>query len=202
MIKFIEESEEEVQEPKENTKEDLQPADRTTHVVAGHVNPQVTKVEESFMQQPVTVLTNILMNGKGEQVTSCEKHGSEVMMILTQRLQKLAEISGASTEPTRLLPTKLYDLHMLILQEEPLAHIWPYCCPHPQRVEVKRIVQEMYKLFLKCHIQSNQLWLLKQRSQILGYFYDFFKEWTIMLKIFPDDDHRSTAHDYKKIESL
>ncbi|RZR78167.1 hypothetical protein BHM03_00003421 [Ensete ventricosum] len=158
MLKFIEESEEEVQEPKENTKEDPQPADRTTHVVAGHVNPQVTKVEESFMQQLVTVLTNILMNGKGEQVTSCEKHGSEVMMILTQRLQKLAEISGASTEP--------------------------------------------YKLFLKCHIQSNQLWLLKQRSQILGYFHDFFKEWTIMLKIFPDDDHRSTAHDYKKIESL
>ncbi|RWW40138.1 hypothetical protein BHE74_00054462, partial [Ensete ventricosum] len=58
-----------------------------------------------------------------------------------------------------------------------------------------------YKLFLKCHIQSNQLWLLKH-SQISGYFHDFSKEWTIMLKVFHDDDHQSTAHDRKKIESL
>ncbi|RZR82787.1 hypothetical protein BHM03_00009272 [Ensete ventricosum] len=36
----------------------------------------------------------------------------------------------------------------------------------------------------------------------LGYFYDYSKEQTIMLKVFPDNDHRSTAHDYKKIESL
>ncbi|RWW69462.1 hypothetical protein BHE74_00022935 [Ensete ventricosum] len=58
-----------------------------------------------------------------------------------------------------------------------------------------------YKLFLKCHIQLNQLWLLKH-SQISGYFHDFSKEWTIMLKVFPNDDHRSMAHDRKKIESL
>ncbi|RWV84522.1 hypothetical protein GW17_00053757, partial [Ensete ventricosum] len=58
-----------------------------------------------------------------------------------------------------------------------------------------------YKLFLKCHIQPNQLWLLKH-SPISGYFHDFSKEWTIMLKVFPDDDHRSMAHDRKKIESL
>ncbi|RWW10098.1 hypothetical protein GW17_00026377 [Ensete ventricosum] len=57
-----------------------------------------------------------------------------------------------------------------------------------------------YKLFLKCHIQSNQLWLLKD-FQISGYFHDFSMEWTIMLKVFPDDDHRSMAHDRKK-ESL
>ncbi|RWV96253.1 hypothetical protein GW17_00041050 [Ensete ventricosum] len=118
---------------------------------------------------------------------------------------------------------------MLILQEEPLTHIRPYCCLHPQRAKAKRIVQEMqetqiirprpslamtlylqkfylfvsrYKRFLKCHIQLNQLWLLKQHSQISGYFHDFSKEWTIMLKVFPDDDHRSTTHDRKKIESL
>ncbi|RZS04814.1 hypothetical protein BHM03_00035206 [Ensete ventricosum] len=187
MIKSIEESEEEVQEPEEeNTNEDPRPTDCTTHALASHANPQAAKVEESFKQQPVTVLANNLMNGKGEQVTLCEKHGSEVMTISTQYLQKLAEISGASAEPNRLLPTKLYDVHMLILQEEPLAYIRPY----------------WYKLFLRCHIQPNQLWLLKQRSQISGYFHGFSKERTIMLKVFPDDDHQSTTHDHKKIESL
>ncbi|RZR92652.1 hypothetical protein BHM03_00020980 [Ensete ventricosum] len=59
-----------------------------------------------------------------------------------------------------------------------------------------------YKPFLKCHIRPNQLWLLKQHSQILVYFHDFSKERTIMLKVFPDDDHRSMTHDRKKIESL
>ncbi|RWW14524.1 hypothetical protein GW17_00021696 [Ensete ventricosum] len=143
MIKPIEESEEEVQEPEEeNMKEDLQPADCMTYALASHANPQAEKVKESLKQQPVTILTNNLMNGKGEQVTLCEKHGSEVMTILTQRLQKLAKILGASTEPTRLFPTRLYDLHMLILQEEPPAYIRPYCCPHPQRAKDKRIVQE------------------------------------------------------------
>ncbi|RRT56001.1 hypothetical protein B296_00025501 [Ensete ventricosum] len=165
MIKSIEESEEEVQEPKENTNEDSWPTDCTTHALASHANPQAAKVEESFKQQPVTVLANNLMNSKGEQVTLCEKHGSEVMAISTQYLQKLAEISGASAKPNRLLPTK-------------------------------------YKLFLKCHIQPNQLWLLKQRSQISGYFHGFSKERTILLKVFPDDDHQSTTHDHKKIESL
>ncbi|RZR97880.1 hypothetical protein BHM03_00027137 [Ensete ventricosum] len=229
MIKSIKEYEEEVQErEEENTKEDLQPADCTTHALAGHADLQVAKVEESFKQQHVTVLTNNLMNDKGEQVTLCEKHGSEVMMMSTQRLQKLAEISSASTESSRLPPTKLYNLHMLILQEEPLAHIRLFCCPHPQRAESKRIVQETqetqiiqprpslarilylqklylfvcrHKLFLKYHIQPNQLWLLKY-SQISSYFYDFSKEWTIMLKTLPDDDHRSTAHDRKKIVSF
>ncbi|RZR96245.1 hypothetical protein BHM03_00025223 [Ensete ventricosum] len=107
-----------------------------THALAGHANSQAAKVE-SFKQQLVTFLTNNLMNGKGDQVTICEKHGSEVMTIMTQHLQKLAEISGASTESSRLLPTMLYNLHMLILQEEPLARIRPYCYPHPQRVKLK-----------------------------------------------------------------
>ncbi|RZS23424.1 hypothetical protein BHM03_00056357 [Ensete ventricosum] len=142
MIKSIEESEEEVQEPEEeNTKEDPQSIDCTIHALAGHVNPQAAKVEQSFKQQLVTILTNNHMNGKGEQV--CKKHGSKVMTISTQRLQKLAEISGVSTESSRLLPTRLYDLYMLILQEEPLEHIQPYCRPHPQRAEAKKIIQEM-----------------------------------------------------------
>ncbi|RWW71300.1 hypothetical protein BHE74_00020965 [Ensete ventricosum] len=69
-------------------------------------------------------------------------------------------------------------------------------------IHLKGDTIQWYKLFLKCHIQLNQLWLLKKRSQISGYFYDFSKEQTIMLKVFPDDDHRSTAHNRKKIESL
>ncbi|RRT37789.1 hypothetical protein B296_00054943 [Ensete ventricosum] len=35
-------------------------------------------------------------------------------------------------------------------------------------------------------------------SLILGDFHDFTKERTMMLKVFPDDDLRSTAHDRKK----
>ncbi|RWW41978.1 hypothetical protein BHE74_00052504 [Ensete ventricosum] len=54
------------------------------------------------------------------------------------------------------------------------------------------------KLFLKCHIQLNQLWVLMQCSLISGYFHDFTEERTMMLKVFPDDDLGSTAHDRKK----
>ncbi|RRT36710.1 hypothetical protein B296_00055998, partial [Ensete ventricosum] len=54
------------------------------------------------------------------------------------------------------------------------------------------------KLFLKCHIQLNQLWVLMQCSLISGYFHDFTEERTMMLKVFPDDDLGSMAHDHKK----
>ncbi|RRT53251.1 hypothetical protein B296_00047325 [Ensete ventricosum] len=54
------------------------------------------------------------------------------------------------------------------------------------------------KLFLKCHIQLNQLWILMQSSLILVYFHDFIEERTMMLKVFPDDDLGSTTHDCKK----
>ncbi|RWW42734.1 hypothetical protein BHE74_00051684, partial [Ensete ventricosum] len=37
-----------------------------------------------------------------------------------------------------------------------------------------------------------------QCSLISSYFHDFTKERTMMLKIFPDDDLGSTAHDSKK----
>ncbi|RRT65069.1 hypothetical protein B296_00008038 [Ensete ventricosum] len=47
-------------------------------------------------------------------------------------------------------------------------------------------------------LRLNQLWVLMQCSLILGYFHDFTEERTIMLKVFPDDDLRSTAHDRKK----
>ncbi|RWW01229.1 hypothetical protein GW17_00035749 [Ensete ventricosum] len=37
-----------------------------------------------------------------------------------------------------------------------------------------------------------------QCSLILGYFHDFTEERTMILKVFPDDDLGSTAHDCKK----
>ncbi|RZS12960.1 hypothetical protein BHM03_00044470 [Ensete ventricosum] len=37
-----------------------------------------------------------------------------------------------------------------------------------------------------------------QCSLISGYFHDFIEERTMMLKVFPDDDLGSTAHDRKK----
>ncbi|RZS19833.1 hypothetical protein BHM03_00052273 [Ensete ventricosum] len=61
-----------------------------------------------------------------------------------------------------------------------------------------RAVDDRDKLFLKCHIQLNQPWVLMQCSLILGYFHDFTEERTIMLKVFPDDDLGSMAHDRKK----
>ncbi|RWW36081.1 hypothetical protein BHE74_00058924, partial [Ensete ventricosum] len=54
------------------------------------------------------------------------------------------------------------------------------------------------KLFLKCHIQLNQLWFLMQCSVISGYFHDFTEERTMMLKVFPNDDLGPMAHDRKK----
>ncbi|RWV79912.1 hypothetical protein GW17_00058890 [Ensete ventricosum] len=54
------------------------------------------------------------------------------------------------------------------------------------------------KLFLKCHIQLNQLWFLMQCSLISGYFHYFTEERTMMLKVFPDDDLGSKTHDRKK----
>ncbi|RWW77751.1 hypothetical protein BHE74_00014067 [Ensete ventricosum] len=44
----------------------------------------------------------------------------------------------------------------------------------------------------------NQLWVLMQCSLISGYFHDFTEEQIMMLKVFPDDDLRSTAYDRKK----
>ncbi|RWV87600.1 hypothetical protein GW17_00050388 [Ensete ventricosum] len=90
------------------------------------------------------------MNDKRKHVTLCGKGENKEKMILTQCLEKLAEISGTD------------------------------------------------ELFLKCHIQLNQLWFLMQCSLISGYFHDFIEERTMMLKVFPDDDLESMAHDRKK----
>ncbi|RWW27048.1 hypothetical protein BHE74_00040964 [Ensete ventricosum] len=51
------------------------------------------------------------------------------------------------------------------------------------------------KLFLKCHIQLNQLWLLMQHSQISSYFHYLSQERTMLFEVFPIDDR-------KKIRSL
>ncbi|RZR84355.1 hypothetical protein BHM03_00011178 [Ensete ventricosum] len=61
-------------------------------------------------------------------------------------------------------------------------------------------MRDITQLFLKYHIQSNQLWLLS--SQISGYFHDLSQERTTLLGAFPIDDLRSTVDDRKKIEPL
>ncbi|RRT40464.1 hypothetical protein B296_00003449 [Ensete ventricosum] len=137
-----------------------------------HAPPQILDIDSFIKHQPVTILadtrsSNDLINDKRNQVTLCGKGENEEKMISTQCLEKLAEISSMSVEPSRLLPTRLHE-------------------------------PRMDKLFLKCHIQLNQLWVLMQCSLISGYFHDFTEEWTMMLKVFPDDDLGSTAHDRKK----
>ncbi|RZS25762.1 hypothetical protein BHM03_00059014, partial [Ensete ventricosum] len=168
-----------------------------------HALLQILDIDGFIKHQLVTILadtrsSNDLMNDKRKHVNLCEKEENGEKMISTQCLEKLAEISGTSAEPSRLLPTRLHDPHMLVLQGELPAHIWSYYCPHFQRTEAKTIVQETDKLFLKCRIQLNQLWVLMQCSLISGYFHDFTEERTMMLKVFPDDDLGSTAHDRKK----
>ncbi|RWW36135.1 hypothetical protein BHE74_00058862 [Ensete ventricosum] len=69
MIEPIQESEEEDLEHKENTKEDPQPTNCTTHALVDHANPQAMEVKESLKQQPATGLietrsTNNFMNSK------------------------------------------------------------------------------------------------------------------------------------------
>ncbi|RWW47849.1 hypothetical protein BHE74_00046127, partial [Ensete ventricosum] len=105
----------------ENTKEDPQLADCMAHTLVGHVNPQAMKVEEFLKHQSITILIktrspNDLINDKVKHVTLHEKRGSEKK---TQRFEKFA----TSTESSRFHPTRLHDLYMLILQEEPPAHI-------------------------------------------------------------------------------
>ncbi|RWV98775.1 hypothetical protein GW17_00038358 [Ensete ventricosum] len=130
IIEPIEESEEDDLElEEENKKEDPQLVDCMTHTLVGYVNPQAMKIEESLKQQSVTILIkarspNDLMNDKVKQVTLHVKYGSEEKI---QRLEKFATF----TEPGRFHPTRLHDPRMLILQEEPPAHIRLYCCPHP-----------------------------------------------------------------------
>ncbi|RZS22018.1 hypothetical protein BHM03_00054778 [Ensete ventricosum] len=113
MVEPIEESkEDDLELEEENMKEDSQPVDYMTHTLAGHVNLQAMKVEESLKQQLVTILIktrspNDLMNGKVKQVTLHGKRESEEKI---QRLEKFA----TSIEPSRFHPTKLHDLHPLL----------------------------------------------------------------------------------------
>ncbi|RRT76176.1 hypothetical protein B296_00018539 [Ensete ventricosum] len=96
----------------------------------------------------------------------------------------------------------------------------PDCFLQPQKVEEKRVVQEIIetqtvrpylframthpyilfpgdKLLLKCYIPSNSPWLL-----ISSDFHDFPQDQTMMLKDFLDDDLRFTTQDREKIEPL
>ncbi|RZS28943.1 hypothetical protein BHM03_00062601 [Ensete ventricosum] len=58
------------------------------------------------------------------------------------------------------------------------------------------------KFFLKCNISPKPPWFLMRHSQISGNFHEFPQERIKILKVFSDDDLRSTARDRKKLESL
>ncbi|RWW19815.1 hypothetical protein GW17_00016105 [Ensete ventricosum] len=98
MIEPIEESEEDDFEPeKENTKEDPQSADCMTHTLAGHVNPQAMKVEESLKQQSVTILikTRSPIHRRGQKLAGntpgdCRKK----IRRLTVRMPEVARLAG------------------------------------------------------------------------------------------------------------
>ncbi|RWW23397.1 hypothetical protein BHE74_00018693 [Ensete ventricosum] len=122
MIEPIEEFEEDDLEPEENTK-DSQPTDCMAHTLAGHVNPQAMKVEESLKQQSVTILIktkspNDLMNGKVKQVTLygkpkkalTPKDGEQPILPIPPSLVAGA-VAGVSstlcTYPLELLKTRL-----------------------------------------------------------------------------------------------
>ncbi|RRT53912.1 hypothetical protein B296_00006001 [Ensete ventricosum] len=151
-----------------------------------HAPPQILDIDGFIKHQLVTILadtisSNDLMNDKRKHVTLCGKGENEEKMISTQCLEKLAEILGTSAEPSRLLPTRLHDPDVGLTRKTTSTY--------------SAILD---KLFLKCHIQVNQLWVLMQCSLISSYFHDFTEERTMMLKVFPNDDLRSTVHDRKK----
>ncbi|RWW59095.1 hypothetical protein BHE74_00033973 [Ensete ventricosum] len=249
MIEHIEESKHENEdlEQEENTKEDPQPTDCTTHALVGYANPQTMKVEGFLKQRPVTILiesrsTNNFMNSKvatrlmlqnedyswfdvkqreisdptrersdygcnttlGECTTKRVQRFSIQIQELqemkpkeikdTNPLPQLAEISGASTKPSRLPPIRQLDSPTLKWPKEPPTDARPNCCPHPQKTEAKRIAQEMTKtqiiqprfflattlhpysfvsrdkLYMKCYIPPNLPWFLMRHCQISGDF--------------------------------
>ncbi|RWW50970.1 hypothetical protein BHE74_00042719 [Ensete ventricosum] len=68
-IKEPEREEEDLEHEEENTMEDLQSADCTTHTLAGYANPQIIKFVGFLKQQPITIpietrSTNNFMNNK------------------------------------------------------------------------------------------------------------------------------------------
>ncbi|RZS02182.1 hypothetical protein BHM03_00032168 [Ensete ventricosum] len=70
-----------------------------------HAPPQILDIDGFIKNQPITILadtrnSNDLMNDKRKQVTLCGKGENKEKMISTQCLEKLAEISGTSAEPS------------------------------------------------------------------------------------------------------
>ncbi|RZS06177.1 hypothetical protein BHM03_00036796 [Ensete ventricosum] len=208
MIEHIEESKHENEdlEQEENTKEDPQPADCTTHALVGYANPQTMKVEGFLKQRPVTILiesrsTNNFMNSKVATRLMLQNEDYSWFDVKVT--------NGASTKPSRLPPIRQLDSPTLKWPKEPPTDARPNCCPHPQKTEAKRIAQEMTKtqiiqprfflattlhpysfvsrdkLYMKCYIPPNLPWFLMRHCQISG---DFPQEQTMMLEVFPDDD--------------
>ncbi|RRT72623.1 hypothetical protein B296_00001531 [Ensete ventricosum] len=102
------------------------------------------------------------------------------------------------SQPTLLLPSSSSTI-AATLSCPPLGDfnpVFPTLLPFTtSNLKIVATLFRLDKLFLKCHIQLNQLWVLMQCSLISGYFHDFTGEQIMMLKVFPNDDLRSTTHD-------
>ncbi|RWW39482.1 hypothetical protein BHE74_00055192 [Ensete ventricosum] len=108
---------------------------------------------------------------------------------------------AAQSQPTLLLPSSSSTI-AATLSCPPLGDFNPVVPTllsfTTSNLKIVAILFRLDKLFLKCHIQLNQLWVLMQCSLISSYFHDFTEEYIMMLKVFPDDDLRSTTHNCKK----
>ncbi|RWW52480.1 hypothetical protein BHE74_00041096 [Ensete ventricosum] len=223
------------------------PATRMVPTLAGYTNLQKLKIEGFLEQQSVIILIDAGSTHNFMSKKQVILRGSPAITTTTQHLEgvpkekfsgfliqiqgfheiedknplsQLAEILGVSTKPSRLPHLKLFDHPMLNRPKLLLVVAWPDCFLQPQKVEEKRVVQEIIetrtvrpylfpamthpyilfpgdKLLLKCYIPSNSPWLL-----ISGDFHDFPQDQIMMLKDFLDDDLRFTAQDREKIEPL
>ncbi|RZR79602.1 hypothetical protein BHM03_00005349 [Ensete ventricosum] len=85
------------------------------------------------------------------------------------------------------------------MKEKPQSVASTFHAP-PQILDIDGFIKHQPVTILPDTRSSNDLMndKRKQCSLISGYFHDFTKERTMMLKVFPDDDLGAMAHDRKK----
>ncbi|RWW86175.1 hypothetical protein BHE74_00005060 [Ensete ventricosum] len=85
------------------------------------------------------------------------------------------------------------------MKEKPQSVASTFHAP-PQILDIDGFIKHQPVTILPDTRSSNDLMndKRKQCSLISGYFHDFTKEQTMMLKVFPDDDLGAMAHDRKK----
>ncbi|RWV77644.1 hypothetical protein GW17_00061497 [Ensete ventricosum] len=85
------------------------------------------------------------------------------------------------------------------MKEKPQSVASTFHAP-PQILDIDGFIKHQPVTILPDTRSSNDLMNDKRKhcSLISGYFHDFTKERTMMLKVFPDDDLGAMAHDRKK----